>query len=302
MMGQRACVMLAALLALIGCDVSHGPETVSGAHARVGDGVQELRIDLEAARKTFVTRLQIHGPAPQEYEPVRPPSGVREAIYRSDGLELKAWVSDEHDPTGKAPVVVFLHGGWAFDHTDWGDVQPFIDAGFVVIAPMLRGENGNPGEYQAFYGEVDDVVAVGRHAATLRGVDPERIFLAGHSVGGVLTVLASMMPSNYRAAAGLSGFLDMRAWAQDPDRSKVPYDSGNSEEIRLRNPMAFADSLKIPIRLYTESGPVADVSREFARRAKEAGKSCDHVMVAGDHAGMKKSSIEQAIAWFESRP
>lgn len=301
MMGQRTGVMLAALLALIGCDVSRGPDPGGGAHARLGTGMQELPIDLEAARKTFVTRLLIQGPAPQEYDAVRPPSGVREATYPSGGLDLKAWVSDRHDPTGKAPVVVFLHGGWAFDHTDWADVQPFIDAGFVAIAPMLRGENGNPGEYQAFYSEVDDVVAVGRYAATLPGVDPERIFLVGHSVGGVLTVLTSMMPSNYRAAAALSGYLDMAAWAQDPDRRKVPYDPGNAEEIRLRDPMAFSGSLKIPIRLYTESGPVADVNREFARRAQEAGKSCDQVMVAGDHAGMKKPSIEQAIAWFESK-
>ena len=36
---------------------------------------------------------------------------------------------------------------------------------------MLRAENGNPGVYEGFYGEVDDAVAAGRFLASLPFVD-----------------------------------------------------------------------------------------------------------------------------------
>lgn len=298
MMGQRLKSTFVILLLLTGCDVVRGADDDAGGEVHSEYAAQTPEIDLDIARKKFSTKLVVHGPAPQTFEPALLPSGVREITYVSDGLELKAWVSDGHDPKEKVAAVVYLHGGWAFDRTDWDDVQPFLDAGYVVMAPMLRGENGNPGEYQAFYGEVDDAVAAGRHLATIPGVDPDRIFLSGHSVGGVLAVLASMVPSNYRAAAPLSGYLEMNDWSQDPDRRKVVYDIASPEEIRLRNPMAFAASLKIPIHLYTEPGVVSDVNREFMRRALKAEKSCEHTVVPGDHASMKVSSIRQAVAWF----
>jgi dipeptidyl aminopeptidase/acylaminoacyl peptidase len=43
------------------------------------------------------------------------------------------------------------------------------------MTPTLRGENGNPGNFECFYGEVDDVIAAGRYLATLPYVDPKHI-------------------------------------------------------------------------------------------------------------------------------
>ena len=36
--------------------------------------------------------------------------------------------------------------------------QPYRDAGYIVMIPILRGENGQPGFYTMFYDEVDDVL------------------------------------------------------------------------------------------------------------------------------------------------
>jgi dipeptidyl aminopeptidase/acylaminoacyl peptidase len=49
------------------------------------------------------------------------------------------------------------------------------------------------------------VIAAGQYLATLPYVDPARIYLAGHSVGGTLALLASEMPSPYAAIAAYSG-------------------------------------------------------------------------------------------------
>src|SRR4051812_42751075 len=49
--------------------------------------------DLASARKGFVTRLRIRGPAPQGYRNDTPPAGVKQVEYTSGGLKLKGWLS-----------------------------------------------------------------------------------------------------------------------------------------------------------------------------------------------------------------
>ena len=169
--------------------------------------------DLVAARNGFVSTLRVRGPAPQRYQTVQPPAGGRPVKFGSGDVSLKGWVSADSGDGKKQPAVVFLHGGCAFGDGDWEDADPFARAGFVLCMPTLRGENGNPGIYESFLGEVDDAVAAGRFVASLPNVDASNVFLAGHSVGGVLTCLAAMRPSPYKAAAALDGYVDMESWA-----------------------------------------------------------------------------------------
>lgn len=260
----------------------------------------DMDADLATARSSFQTRLLNQGPAPQSFEAARPPAGVREVVYASGDLELKAWLSEDPGDGRRRPAVVFLHGGWAFSPVDWQDAAPFVDAGFVLLIPMLRAENGNPGSFEGFYGEVDDAIAAGRFVSQVPYVDPDYVFVAGHSVGAVLTVLAAMMPSDYRAAAALSGYLDMAEWVADDDELFV-FDTENPQEIRLRNPMEFAPSLRIPLILYAEEGGMEGINADFADLALRAGKRCELAIVKGDHGSMVAPSVQDAIGWFDER-
>jgi dipeptidyl aminopeptidase/acylaminoacyl peptidase len=103
---------------------------------------------LAAARKGFVTKLRVRGPAPQRYQNDKPPPGAKQVEYTSGGLKLKGWLSADARDGKNRPAVVYLHGGWAFGTGDWEDAEPFARAGFVLFMPMLRGENGNPGTYE----------------------------------------------------------------------------------------------------------------------------------------------------------
>src|SRR5262249_8657475 len=108
--------------------------------------------DYAQARETFQTRLLRQGPSPQRWQLARLVPGATEVEYRSGDLRLKAWVTSA--PAGdapKRPAVLFLHGGFGFDESDWEQAQPFRQAGFVVMTPWLRGENGLPGSYSMFY-------------------------------------------------------------------------------------------------------------------------------------------------------
>lgn len=254
--------------------------------------------DLAAARKGFVTKLRVRGPAPQPYQNDKPPSGVKQVEFTSGNLKLKGWLSADANDGKKRPAVVYLHGGWAFGDGDWEDAEPFAKAGFVLFMPMLRGENGNSGNYESFLGEVDDAIAAGRFVASLPNVDGSNVYVAGHSVGGVLTCLVAMLPSPYKAAAALDGYVDMESWAAGSPGPQVPYDRNSTEEVRVRNPMAFASSIRCPLRLYAGEDGRA-VNAPLAAKAQQAGKDCELVVVRGDHQEMVEPAVRQSIAWFQ---
>jgi acetyl esterase/lipase len=291
----HACLFAAIVSLAVGCGGQQG-SAPSGSPAAPTPQTE----DLPTSRKNFVTKLLVRGPAPQQYQDEKPPPGVRQIEYPSGGLKLKGWQSADPGDGKRRPGVVYLHGGWAFGAEDWRDAAPFADAGFVLFMPMLRAENGNPGIYESFYGEVDDAIAAGKYVACLPSVDGDNVFLAGHSVGAVLTTLVAMMPSRYKAAAALSGYVDMESWVARSPEAHVPYDRTNPEEVRVRNPMAFASSLRCPLTLYVE--PVMRrVNEPLARSARQAGKECELVVVPGDHLTMVAPAVKRAIEQFRAR-
>src|SRR5262249_44512173 len=107
-------------------------------------------------------------------------AGITRTEYESAGRKLKAWV---HSPKGSGPrpALVYLHGGFAFGNDDMEECQPFVAAGFVVMCPSFRGENGNAGNFEMMFGEVDDAAAAVRWLAAQKTVDPKRIYVFGHS-------------------------------------------------------------------------------------------------------------------------
>ena len=93
-----------------------------------------------ARRAAHATNLDKKGPAPQAWDRERPPAPVREITYTSGDLNLKAWLYVPRGPrVFKHPALVYFHGGFAFGASDLADCQAFIDAGYVVMTPMLAG-------------------------------------------------------------------------------------------------------------------------------------------------------------------
>lgn len=286
------CLAVALLSVVAGCRPGSEPtgQPTSGRPVAAAD-------DLATVRKGLATKLRVRGPAPQPYQDAKPPVGVKQVEFTSGDLKLKGWLSADANDGKKRPAVVYLHGGWAFGDGDWEDAGPFAKAGFVLFMPMLRGENGNPGTYESFLGEVDDAVAAGQFVASLPNVDGSNVFVAGHSVGGVLTCLVSMLPSPYKGAAAFDGYVDMESWAAGSPDAHVPYDRNSPEEVRVRNPMAFAGSIRCPLRLYAgEDG--REVNASLAAKARQAGKGCELVVVRGGHQAMIAPAVQQSIAWF----
>jgi formylglycine-generating enzyme required for sulfatase activity/dienelactone hydrolase len=259
--------------------------------------------DYARARAGFQTKLVRKGPAPQGWFPLKPPDGVSETEYTSGELRLKAWVNRPADEKRKHPAVVFLHGGFAFGMGDWDQTKPYRDAGFVVLAPMLRGENGQPGAFSFWYDEVDDVLAAAEYLSKQAYVDAKRLFVAGHSVGGTMTLLAALASNRFRAAASFDGFPYWGSFTEDPN---LPFDKSDAREIQLRSAIAYVGSLKCPLRIYHQArdrGQLVEyvclISRRMVVLAKNRGLDVDEVEIEGDHMTMVPPSIRQSIAFFQ---
>jgi dipeptidyl aminopeptidase/acylaminoacyl peptidase len=261
--------------------------------------------ELHEYRAAHPTHLQRQGPPPaawQDPTPLKLPRGVKEVTYDSHGLKLKAWLSAIPDDGKTHPAVVFCHGGFWFGNEDWEVLQPFLDAGYVVMAPRVRAENGNPGDFEYYYGEVDDVIAAGRFLAEQKGVDKSRVFISGHSAGADLATLAAMLPNPFAMSAPIGAALEMRVLAKLSDsrhKQLVVFDPNNPYEVGARCAMLFTASLKCPIALFHGDQDWGDtLQQQFVALARQSNKDATLTVVPGNHGQSLPNAIPGIIMLF----
>jgi dipeptidyl aminopeptidase/acylaminoacyl peptidase len=286
-----------ARLSLIICLLAFSPGCQS--HPDVSPGLDLQQEDYAQARSAFKTKLLQQGPSPQPGEPLQTPPNTVAIEYRSGELTLKAFVTPDPGDGAKHPAVLFLHGGFAFGGDDAEMPQPYQDAGFIVMIPILRGENGQSGTYTMFYDEVSDVLAAADALAGLPYVDSTHIFVSRHSAGGTLAMLAAIASSRFRAATSLSGSPDQKANA-DSQPALVSFDQSDPREFQLRSPVAYATSFKSPVRMYfgdREAWATLPTERTAAL-AKQKGLDVEAIEVPGDHFSSVPEAIRRSIEFF----
>jgi len=260
--------------------------------------------DYAKARKRFHTTLIKKGPAPEQVcTPTKPPLGVSKIEFPSGPLRFKAWVS--RPPAGhqrKSSAVLFLHGGFCFDFSDWQVTQAFRDAGFIVMIPVLRGEDGQPGNFTMFYDEVDDAVNAAAYLLKQFYVDPDQLYVAGHSTGGTLTMLTAMTFPHFRAAASFSGSPDAVGYTRHAVAigADVPFNYRDPMELQLRSARVYAASFKCPVRIYygADETHFALSSQPTAKLAREHGLDVQAIAVDGGHNSALDAEIRMAIDFF----
>ncbi|MBB4568364.1 alpha/beta hydrolase family protein [Rhizobium leucaenae] len=260
--------------------------------------------DYAKERHKFRTDLLNKGPAPDKYEPLVAPSDADQIFYRSGlggELELVAWVSRYERTPKPKPAVLFLHGGNAIGQGHWLLAKPYVDAGYVVMIPSMRGENGQKGNFSGFYDEVADVLAASNRLRHLPGVDPHRLFLAGHSVGGTLAMLAAMSAKRFRAATPMSGNPDSFAFFHRYPED-IRFNAKNPREFQMRSPICYAHSFKCPLKVMqaSEEGTLQARATLLSKRALAAGIKMELVTVQGNHNSALPGEIEQSIQFFKS--
>jgi dipeptidyl aminopeptidase/acylaminoacyl peptidase len=261
------------------------------------------REDYARARLRFRTHLLTHGPAPDGVLPLDPPEGASRIAYQSDGRSLAAWLSNAPQPKAgrSCPAVLVLHGGNVLGAGHWELARPFIDAGYVALIPSLRGENGQAGDFSGFYDETADVLAAADVLRADPRVDPNRLHVAGHSVGGTQTLLAAISASVFRAAASFSAAPDATLFFRRFPQMIV-FDASNPAEFEMRSALCYAGSFKCPLRIWhgLEEARPAKPSRATAERARAAGLDVMAGAFAGGHSSALPAEIVAAISFFQS--
>ncbi|WP_112335576.1 S9 family peptidase [Rhizobium miluonense] len=279
-------------------------KAIARSDEKAEDAPPLLSGDYAKERHLFRTDLLSKGPAPDIYERLVTPSTAERLFYRSgvgEELELVAWVSRYTRSEKPKPAVLFLHGGNAIGQGHWQLMKPYVEAGYVVMIPSMRGENGQKGNFSGFYDEVADVLAASNRLRHLPGVDPHRMFLAGHSIGGTLAMLAAMSTHRFRAVAPISGNPDAYAffgrYPQD-----IRFNTGNPREYQMRSPLCYAHSFKSPVKLFhgTEEAHFDSRLALLSKRATAAGVKMDMATVPGSHNSALPGEIAQSIEFFKS--
>lgn len=246
------------LLALVASFANRqsGSETRIAEFATSGDGAEAAggRQTLVQARSGFTTNIVSSGEA---FGPPDDPTGSEFELikYESPAGQLHAYVTRDPGDGRKRPAIVWITGG---DCNSIGDVwspgdpsndqtaSPFRRAGVAMMFPSLRGGNDNPGRREGFLGEVDDVLAAADHLSKLPHIDPNQIYLGGHSTGGTLALLVAECSNRFKAVFSLGPVSLTSHYGGE----YVYCDPSNERENALRSPLAWLHCVTSPVYVF----------------------------------------------------
>ncbi len=209
------------------------------------------------ARHGFQTRL-----ATQDSDPLPLPQPPDNLFVRSDyknpqNYTLPGFVSPDPRDGQRHPAILWLTGG---DSNSLGDfwtpgspendqsARAFREAGIIMMFPSLRGGNGNRASREWLLGEVDDVLAAAEQLARLSFVDPDQIYLGGHSTGGTLALLTAAMKTPFKAVFVFGPVAEVHSYS--PDLIPVDFDEYDPMEAKLRSPIHWLGDIHQPTYVF----------------------------------------------------
>jgi dipeptidyl aminopeptidase/acylaminoacyl peptidase len=258
------------------------------------------------------------------------------AYYYSEGLKIYALLTipDGEAPPGGWPAIVFNHGYIPPDvyrtteryiaYVDW-----LARSGYIVFRIDYRGHDRSEGEASGAYGNpgyAADVLNALGALKLLPLVNPERIGMWGHSMGGYLTLRAMVVSKDVKAGVIWAGVV-----ASYPDlltrwrRSSGPTPTPPTFARRWRsdwverygtpeeNPQ-FWNGISANAYLADISGPLqlhhgtadSDVPVEFSEtlqaQMQNAGKPVELFLYTGDNHNISESfstAMTRTIQFFD---
>ena len=208
--------------------------------------------DLLEARAGFETAIVSER---TESEPLEEPPADEFVIvsYPTPFGEASAYQTPLPQSDAKVPAIIWLTGGFPtggggshlwedFNPTNEQSARAYRDAGIAMLFASTRGTSGNPGVQEGFFGEVDDVLAAATYLRTLDGIDPDRIFLGGHSTGGTLALLVATASDTFRGVICFGPTDDPANYGRD----QILYDAKNEQERALRAPIHHLNAISTP--------------------------------------------------------
>lgn len=263
--------------------------------------------------------------------------------YKSDGLKIYALLTI---PTGEVPgdgfpAVVFNHG--YIPPEEYRTTERYIaytDAfsrnGYVLLRPDYRGHGNSEGEASGGYGSNGYTIDVLNALSSLRkhdAVNPEKIGMWGHSMGGHVTMRSMVVDPSIKAGviwAGVVGpypdlFLRNQGSNLNPHVTPRPISVSTSSRGRWRTELiekygkyeenkkfwdslsavGYAEDLSGPIQFHhgtADSSVPVGVSEYIEPILKKAGKSGGLFLYPGDDHDITANfgiAIQRSVEFFD---
>lgn len=268
----------------------------SGGFAQARHGFRTAIVERDA------TKLPLPTPPPHLF--------VRSDYRNPQNTTLTGYMSPDPADGKRHPAIIWLTGGDTNSLDDFWTPGPdsndqtaraFREAGVIMVFVTLRGGNGHRGQREWFLGEVDDVLAAATQLAQIAYVDPEQIYLGGHSTGGTLALLVAATGRHFKAVFALGPVAGVDSYP----REIVPVDFSAYDpmELKLRSPIHWLSDIEQPTYLIEgTSSPsnLADLDT-MCKRSRNPAVHC--LRVAGaDHFSVIRRATKVIAAQIAGSP
>jgi uncharacterized protein len=258
------------------------------------------------------------------------------AYYLSEGLKIYALLTIPMTemPEGGFPAIVFNHGYIPPDVYKTTEryiayVDEIARSGYIVFRIDYRGHDASEGEASGAYGSPGYGVDVLNAVASIKQlpeVNPDKIGMWGHSMGGYLTLRSMVMSKDVKVGVIWAGVVAsypemLYNWRRTGSFTPSPSSRGVGwRTLWLEtygppedNP-AFWDSVSATSYLTDLSGPLQlhhgtldedvplDFSIRLAEQARAAGQIADLYIYEGDNhniSGNFSTAMQRTIEFFD---
>ncbi|UPV74007.1 S9 family peptidase [Halorussus limi] len=282
----------------------------------VADPPEEVSESLDAVPTERWTRPS---PGGVELDAYDSPDLVRYETF--DGREIPAYFTlpdgvAEGPETSEVPVVVDIHGGPHHQRRPWFRPirQYFLDAGYAVFEPNVRGSSGYGREYAALDDvekRMDSVRDIAKAVEWLRDrpqIDPDGVVAYGRSYGGFMVLAAiTEYPDLWAAAVDFVGianwvtFLENTGdWRRSHREAEYGSLADDREFLESISPIHSADEIRCP--LFVQHGandprvPVGE-ARQIADEVESQGVPVETLVFEDE--GHHTTKLDNRIEMFE---
>jgi len=253
------------------------------------------------------------------------------ASYKSEGLKIFGLLTipSSETPEDGWPAIIFNHGFISPDqyvttqrYEDY--VDGFARNGYVVFKPDYRGHGNSEGTADGNYyspGYVVDVLNATSSVKNLDEVNPGKIGMWGHSMGGNITMKNLVISNDIKVAviwAGVVGSYEdvLNNWSRARQWRSISPDNrhqGNTRQSLLDefgtpeenpdfwnsiDPYSFLDDINSPIQLHHGTGdthvPIS-FSENFKDALEQVGKSVELYTYEGADQNLSGGTFNLAM-------
>lgn len=265
------------------------------------------------------------------------------ASYRSDGLKIFALLTvPQGDPSASSgqgkpasgwPVVIFNHG--YIPPAEYRTTERYIaytDAfsrnGYIVFRADYRGHGSSEGEASGGYGSNNYTIDVLNAVSSIKryqDVDPNRIGMWGHSMGGHITLRNMVVRDDIKAGVIWAGVVAsypdlLNNWRRTPPRPTMPGGRGSWRQRLISefgtpeaNP-TFWNAISSNSYLADISGPLqlhhgtadtsvpVEFSETLQQQMEKAGKESELFIYQGDDHNIGanlNTALTRSVEFFD---